>query len=44
MALDLGPTGKLLKPLGDLDFDDACHIYREVVEAGRDRADLILVE
>lgn len=44
VALDLGPTGKLLKPLGDLDFDDACHIYREVVEAGRDRADLILVE
>ena len=37
VALDLGPTGKLLKPLGDLDFDDACHIYREVVEAGRDR-------
>ena len=44
VALDLGPTGKLLKPLGDLAFDDACDIYREAVEAGRDRADLILVE
>ena len=23
IMLDLGPTGKLLKPLGDLDFEDA---------------------
>ena len=22
IALDLGPTGKLLEPLGDLSFDD----------------------
>ncbi len=45
VALDLGPTGKLLKPLGDLDFDDACRIYREVVTAGsRAGADLVLVE
>ncbi len=45
VALDLGPTGKLLKPLGDLDFDDACDIYREVVAAGCEKgADLILVE
>ena len=45
VALDLGPTGKLLKHLGDLDFDDACDIYREVVAAGCEKgADLILVE
>lgn len=45
VALDMGPTGKLLKPLGDLDFDDACDIYREVAETGcRAGADLILVE
>lgn len=45
VALDLGPTGKLLKPLGDLDFDDACDIYREVVVLGcRAGADLILIE
>ena len=24
VALDMGPTGKLLKPMGDLDFEDAC--------------------
>ena len=28
--LDLGPTGKLLKPLGDLDFEDAVALYREL--------------
>ncbi len=45
VALDLGPTGKLLKPLGDLDFDDAVEIYKEVAEAGsRAGADLVLVE
>jgi 5-methyltetrahydrofolate--homocysteine methyltransferase len=44
VALDLGPTGKLLKPLGDLDFEDAYEAFREMVEAGRDLADLILIE
>ncbi len=45
VALDLGPTGKLLKPLGDLDFDDACNIYGEVVRAGSEAgADLVLIE
>lgn len=45
VALDLGPTGKLLKPLGDLDFDEAYDIYREVVIWGCTAgADLILTE
>ena len=30
----MGPTGKLLKPMGDLAFEDCCAIYREVVEIG----------
>ena len=34
IALDLGPTGKLLKPLGELDFEETCDIYRQVVEIG----------
>ncbi|MCB7542646.1 homocysteine S-methyltransferase family protein, partial [Tyzzerella nexilis] len=34
IALDLGPTGKLLEPLGDLSFDDAVVIYAEVIEYG----------
>lgn len=45
IALDMGPTGKLLKPLGDLDFEDAYGLYRDVVTAGvKAGADLILVE
>lgn len=45
IALDLGPTGKLLKPLGDLAFEDACDLYRQVVKVGADEgADLILIE
>ena len=29
IALDIGPTGKLLKPLGDLDFEDAVAIFQK---------------
>ncbi len=43
VALDLGPTGKLLKPLGDLAFEDCVAAYAEVVKAGSG-ADLILLE
>ncbi len=34
VALDMAPTGKLLKPLGDLSFDDAYEIFKEVAIAG----------
>lgn len=45
IGLDMGPTGKLLKPMGDLAFEDCCEIYREVVEIGADAgADFILIE
>ena len=45
VALDLGPTGKLLKPLGDLAFTDACDLYKEVVSYGVEAgADLVLIE
>ncbi len=45
VALDLGPTGKLLKPLGDLAFTDACDLYKEVVGYGVEAgADLVLIE
>ena len=44
-ALDVGPTGKLLKPMGDLDFEDAYNAYREVMICGeRAGADLIHIE
>lgn len=44
VALDLGPTGKLLKPMGDLDFDECVSIYADVVNAGKDDADIVLIE
>lgn len=44
-ALDIGPTGKLLKPLGDLGFEEACRLFSDVVKIGaREGADLVLIE
>lgn len=44
-ALDVGPTGKLLKPLGDLSFEDAYEAFREAVCCGAEAgADLIHIE
>lgn len=45
VALDIGPSGRLLAPLGDLDFEDAVAAFSCVVRAGVDAgADLILIE
>ena len=45
IGLDMGPTGKLLKPMGDLDFDDAYEAFAEAVRYGEKYgADLIHIE
>lgn len=45
VALDMGPTGKLLQPFGDLPFAQAMEIYKEEVQAGvKAGADIILIE
>ena len=45
VALNLGPTGKLLAPYGDLPFEDAVAAYGEMVRYGAAAgADLILIE
>ena len=45
IALDVGPTGKLLAPMGDLAFDRAVELFGEVVRYGADAgADLVLIE
>lgn len=45
VALDMGPTGKLLKPLGDLDFEEAYQAFAEAAVYGeRYGADLIHIE
>ncbi|MCC8073045.1 MAG: homocysteine S-methyltransferase family protein [Clostridiales bacterium] len=44
VALDVGPTGKLLKPMGDLDFEYAVELFSEVIKAGKDGSDVIIIE
>lgn len=45
VALDIGPCGKLLKPYGDLAFQDAVALFAEVVKLGvKYGADCILIE
>ena len=43
VALDLGPTGRLLKPSGDFEFDAAYDAFAEQVSAGAG-ADFVAVE
>ena len=45
IALDIGPSGRLLSPLGDLDFEDAVSAFRKTVSCGvKYGADLIVIE
>lgn len=45
IALDMGPTGKLLKPYGTLDFEDAVEVFAKTVRIGADKGvDLINIE
>ncbi len=45
VAYDVGPTGKLLEPLGDLGFEDAVSIYKDGMRVAADcGADCILIE
>lgn len=43
--MDIGPTGKLLEPLGDLGFERAVELFAEMAKAGEQAgADGILIE
>lgn len=45
VALDLGPTGRMLAPYGDLAFEDAVGIFAETVRLGvKHGAELIVIE
>ena len=45
IAFDVGPTGKLLKPLGDMDFEDAVSVFSEQIRCAAEcGVDLILIE
>lgn len=45
IALDVGPTGRMLKPYGDLDFERAVEIFATTVRLGvKYGADLVIIE
>ena len=45
VAIDVGPTGKLLAPMGDLPFNDAVKVFSEIIKAGVEAGgDLVLIE
>lgn len=45
IALDIGPLGRLLKPFGDLDFEDAVALFAEEVRLGvKHGVDLVTIE
>ena len=45
IALDIGPTGKMLKPFGELEFEKAVEIYSKTVKLGvKYGVDLIFIE
>ena len=45
VALDIGSTGKLLKPMGTLDFEEAVGVFAEIIRVGEKAgADFILIE
>lgn len=45
VALDVGPTGKLLQPMGDLPFEKAVELFGETIHIGvAAGVDLVLIE
>ncbi|MBQ8197790.1 MAG: homocysteine S-methyltransferase family protein, partial [Clostridia bacterium] len=45
IALDIGPTGRMLKPYGDLDFEDAVKVFSKTVKLGvKYGVDLVFIE
>lgn len=45
VSLDIGPSGKLLKPYGDLDFEDAVELFAKTVRIGVEcGVDLVTIE
>ena len=45
VAMDIGPTGRLLQPYGDLPFEEAVSLFKQAARTGAQAgADLILIE
>lgn len=44
IALDIGPIGKLMEPLGNLGFEDVFNNFKKILEFSNDKHDIILFE
>lgn len=44
VALDVGPLGAFLEPLGTITFDEAVDLFSESISAGASQADCVLIE
>ncbi len=44
VGLDIGPSGHLLRPMGDLDFEEAVNAFGRVIRSGAPYADYIMIE
>ncbi len=44
VMFDIGPIGKMLAPLGDLSFDEAYDIFKEIVDLSKDKVDGYILE
>ena len=45
IALDVGPTGRMLAPYGDISFEDAVNVFKKTIELGvKCGVDLIMIE
>lgn len=44
IALDIGPIGELLAPIGTLSFDDAYELFKEQIVCVKDDIDLVIFE
>lgn len=44
VAFDVGPTGKLMTPEGDLGFEEAVSLFSEVISAAAPYCDCVLIE
>lgn len=45
VAIDVGPTGKLLEPMGDLKFNEAVEVFSQIIKAGYEAGgDVVVIE
>jgi len=44
IVLDIGPLGRMMTPYGDLTFEEATELFKEIILIGKDQVDAVLFE